>query len=130
MHTGIMALERINIETTKITADGLPIEIEVFQGEFSAPYLYSLFYVNKEETKERIDIPFQNGVSSEVGQNGITIEALIQICQHRLNAFQAGAFPCEENEQALSGLEQAMKALNERTAKREAAGVEHKALPI
>lgn len=69
-------------------------------------------------------ILFQNGPIPEKGRNGYTIEALLAICGHRLECFQAGDFPCAENAAALNLINQAMSILQTRTAKRILRGVE------
>ena len=71
-----------------------------------------------------IELRFQNGPVKEVGVNGITHEALLAILIDRLAAFQRGPFACEENRDALIGLENAQSALHRRTLKRIERGVE------
>ena len=71
-------------------------------------------------------IQFQNGPVPEVGTNGITVEALMGICAHRLEGFQNGTFPCEENAVALQHLYKGLEALHSRTLKRMTRGVEGK----
>ena len=82
------------------------------------------------------NIFFQNGPVSfkefidefypQVVNNGITIEALLAICEHRLQCFQAGPFACESNANALLNISQAMEALHSRTRDRVARNVEGK----
>jgi hypothetical protein len=69
-------------------------------------------------------ILFQNGPIKEVGMNGLTHEALIEILIDRLEAFQEGPYACFENEMALRGLELALDALQARTRKRIEEGTE------
>jgi hypothetical protein len=69
-------------------------------------------------------ILFQNGPIKEVGVNGITHEALLAIVIHRLQCFQSGPYPSEENNQALQGLSHALTALQRRTRMRINRGVE------
>ncbi len=71
-------------------------------------------------------IAFQQGPVENDTPNGLTIEALLAICKHRLDCFQAGQYPSDYNERALIYIEQAMAALQERTRARQAAGVEGK----
>lgn len=71
-------------------------------------------------------IAFQQGVVENDTPNGLTIEALLAICKHRLDCFQAGPYPSIYNERALIYIEQAMAALQERTRQRINAGVEGK----
>lgn len=53
-------------------------------------------------------------------------DALLEIVRHRLACFQAGDFACKENESALRHVEDAIRWLNRRTAKRVRRGVEGK----
>ena len=70
------------------------------------------------------EIKFQKGPVKEEGKNGIFIEDLLHICQHRLQCFQGGDFACEENARALAGIEEALYWLNKRTVGRQTRGVE------
>lgn len=71
-------------------------------------------------------IAFQQGPVENDTPNGLTVEALLAICKHRLDCFQAGQYPSDYNERALIYIEQAMAALQERTRARIKAGVEGK----
>lgn len=71
-------------------------------------------------------IAFQQGPVENDTPNGLTVEALLAICKHRLDCFQAGPYPSTYNERALVYIEQAMAALQERTRARIGAGVEGK----
>lgn len=64
-----------------------------------------------------LPVIFQNEKPSEEGLVGITMESLMAVCIDRLAAFQAGPFPCVENETAKTHLEQAMASLQSRTAR-------------
>lgn len=70
------------------------------------------------------EINFQKGGVAEAGVNGVTVEALLRICAHRLECAQKGPFPCDENEDALTHIAQALTALLNRTRARAARGVE------
>lgn len=69
-------------------------------------------------------INFQNGSIKEAGVNGITQEVLLAILIDRLRSFQAGPFPCNENEAALTACEAALFYLKKRTLERLHRGVE------
>jgi len=69
-------------------------------------------------------LPFQHDTISAVGVTGLTNEAVLAVVIDRLRGFQAGAFWCEENEDALLACEVALKVLEKRTANRRARGVE------
>jgi hypothetical protein len=60
-------------------------------------------------------IYFQNGPVSQKGPNGTTMEALLAVVADRLNGFQNGTFPCEENAEALEHLNKAIAALQRRS---------------
>lgn len=72
---------------------------------------------------EGVTILFQNGPVGDK-PNGVTIEALLAICAHRLECFQAGPFPSQYNATALSGIYNALLSLQKRTQDRIARGVE------
>lgn len=69
-------------------------------------------------------ISFQKGPITDHGVNGVTQEALLEICIDRLRCFQAGPYACPENATALEHLEAAQVALLTRTRERTARGVE------
>lgn len=69
-------------------------------------------------------IKFQCGPVLEVGENGTTIEAIIQVLAHRLQGFQQGPFACSENDEAIYHLKGALTMLTFRTALRKEQGVE------
>jgi hypothetical protein len=73
-----------------------------------------------------VELNFQRGAVGADGSsiNGISDEALIEVLIDRLKVFQAGKWACETNRTALSHLEKALAALEDRTAKRRSAGVE------
>lgn len=71
-----------------------------------------------------LDIHFQEGPIQEVGVNGVTQEALLEIAADRLRSFQAGPYACRENALALTKIEEAQMWLHSRTLKRMQRGVE------
>lgn len=66
-------------------------------------------------TDGALNIIFQNGAIDVAGYNGITMESLLAVCIDRLECFQSGPFPCEDNEAALMHLNMAMEFLHSRT---------------
>ena len=70
------------------------------------------------------DLHFQNGTIPEVGVNGVTLEALLDICHHRLQAFQLTRFASTYNSEAMDHIKKAIDALNRRTKDRQSRGVE------
>lgn len=78
------------------------------------------------EDSTSLNIYFQNGTIPENGLNGVTIEALLEICADRLRSFQAGKYGCKENAVALTHIEEAQNSLNRRTISRIRRNVEGK----
>lgn len=75
-------------------------------------------------------IPFHKvGPDAPDELNGVTHEALLAIVAHRLESFQAGAYPCRENKMALLEIKSALTWLHRRTAARAKQGVEGKLMP-
>lgn len=60
-------------------------------------------------------INFQDGHPDVHGRNGVTLETLLAVCHDRLTCFQAAAFPCEQNAEAIQHIERALEALKDRT---------------
>lgn len=75
---------------------------------------------------ESVNIKFQKGPIQKNGVNGLFIEDLLEIAKHRLECFQSGPFPCEENSLALNSIVSALNYLNRRTLIRRKRGVEGK----
>lgn len=71
-------------------------------------------------------VNFQKGGIAENGVTGITNEAMLAIVAHRLDCFQSGPFPCDENAEAFSHTKRALHVLENRTSKRKDRGVEGK----
>lgn len=72
----------------------------------------------------RLTVIFQNGPVDAVGQNGVTIEAIIAIAADRLATLQQGPLACESNARALVSLYNAMHDLHGRTKERIRRGVQ------
>jgi hypothetical protein len=94
-----------------------------------APASYSIRVAPSPRVKAEVltvELPFQRGAVGVDGENvnGLSDEALIEVLINRLKAFQAGRWACETNGVALSHLESALAALEDRTARRRTAGVE------
>lgn len=71
-----------------------------------------------------VEINFQNGAIQDVGVNGISNEALLAIVRDRLQGFQLGEFSNSDNENAIDGVDAALRALHKRTKDRIARKVE------
>lgn len=90
----------------------------------NASHVYEVISgMNGERTDVQV-IRFQNGPIGEVGVNGLTNEALLAIVADRLEGFQSSKWACLENEEALAHVKDALVALESRTSKRLARGVE------
>ncbi len=96
-------------------------------GAGGACHEYSIHRASKNsdgQIYEFAEIHFQNGPIQENGVNGCQQEDLLAVIIDRLRSFQAGPFPCKENEFALTKCEEALHWLNLRTADRIKRGVE------
>ena len=71
-------------------------------------------------------IRFTNRPVTEGGFNGVTNEDLTGILIHRLRSFQAGEYPCNDNDQAILFFKMALDALEARTHDRKERNVEGK----
>lgn len=69
-------------------------------------------------------VQFQDAPIPEVGVKGLTNECCLAMVIDRLQCFQEGPTPCEENEEALILLRSALKALEDRAGRRQQQGVE------
>jgi hypothetical protein len=107
------------------------------RGPGGAHHFYSIRLVSNAALNALIDgaardltlIDFQRGPVRECGVNGVTNEALLAIVADRLEGFQQGPFPCEENAVALEGVNRALTALHQRTLARAAQGIEGRTAP-
>lgn len=59
-------------------------------------------------------LPFQDGNPADVGRNGFFNEEALLAVQQRLQGFQKGPFACQENEEAIERIQQALDALGAR----------------
>ena len=66
-----------------------------------------------------LDIWWQDGVLVDGKPNGAFVETVIRAAIGRLEHFQSGAFPCKENEMAITRLNLALECLAMRRADRE-----------
>ena len=85
--------------------------------------------VRKRELKSQPQEPltqvtFQEGPIKESGVNGCQQEDLLAIVVDRLEHFQKGPFPCEQNERALTLVRNALNVLQACTRERQQRGVE------
>ena len=94
--------------------------------KYNAPHHFSVFKANPADNTEfyGFEVAFQEGPIKEVGINGITNEDLLAMVAARLEGFQASEFASDDNATALNHVYAALDALNIRTKKRMARGVE------
>lgn len=95
-------------------------------GNGNASHRYDIHYLKggRPLSPRAVQIEFQHGPIQEVGVNGITNEVLLAIVIDRLEGFQSSKWACVENDDALRSCREALEALESRTQKREARGVE------
>ena len=93
------------------------------KGQGGAHHVYET-YKNKGHYQAVTRTRFQNGPIREFGVNGTTNEAELTKVRHRLECFQEGPFPCDENAEALEHINKAIAVLKKRTDGRKARGVE------
>ncbi len=87
--------------------------------EFNANHVYRMEYSpDNNGYMQAQTLSFQKGPINKFGVNGITQEALIEICIDRLRSFQKSKFACRENAIALTKLEEAKLWLHSRTSSR------------
>jgi len=92
------------------------------QMAYGAPHNYQ--FKNAGSGEFLGDLKFQKGGIKDVGINGVTNEVLLAIVLERLNYFQAGDYACDENQQAINRINEALLWLKKRTLDRELRGVE------
>lgn len=95
--------------------------------QYNAPHH---FHVKDAKTGKILsEVNFQEGPIKEVGVNGVCNEDLLLMVHARLDSFQHSEYACDENEEAISHIEAAVKALRSRTNRRKAAGIEGTSIP-
>lgn len=116
---------KFNDEPVYQNDKGLSIHEMIGLGDdtFALGHYYESRWTNAEGNQERRWIFFQDGPIPAEGVNGLSSEALLALLIHRTSTLNA-KFPCEENELAIQHLKKALDWFNERTAKRQARGVE------
>jgi hypothetical protein len=98
-------------------------------GNAHTQYQISLAPEEEEGTPTPIStLHFHTG-DPQKGVTGITNEALLAIVAHRLQGFQEGPFPNQLNQEALENIQDALKALANRTRDRKARKVDGKQVP-
>ena len=102
--------------------DSIQVAVLDEKGAGGAHHLYETC-MNRGQYRALTRTRFQKGPVHEADINGTTNEAELAKVQHRLECFQAGNFPCDENDEALYHIKKAIEALERRTANRKQRGV-------
>lgn len=76
------------------------------------------------EDQQYIQVRLQSGPIGEVGVNGAQIDDVIRWCRDRLDSFNQPPYQSRHNGLAMFRLDQALQHLADRTAERQARGVE------
>lgn len=74
------------------------------------------------DNKQQLNILLQNGLVSENGLNGVTVQDLLLVCQNIMEGYQSTKFACQENAEALQGINKALLSLSQRLSRRSEAG--------
>lgn len=101
-------------------AGGAPVEYHLSWSEPVQGGSYSSLQTTKLRFQSR---PVPEGI------NGITNEALLAVVLDRLQAFQQGPFPCQENREAIRSVFEALYWLQKRTVVRMERNVEGELKP-
>lgn len=75
------------------------------------------------DIKDRLVILMQHGLVKDGVMNGVTVNDLLKVCQNLMEGYQSTKFACEENAQALAGINSALEALEARANRRTDQGV-------
>jgi hypothetical protein len=67
-------------------------------------------------------IAWQRGPLNEAGRNGALLLEVLGSCRNQVRYFQDSRFACQDNLDALSGLDTAIEALSRRKSRRAAEG--------
>ena len=90
--------------------------------KYNAPHHFLVKRSDDDSTIARVD--FQEGPVKEVGVNGVANEDLLLMVVARLEGFQNSEYRCNENQEAIESILEAVSSLRKRTKKREERGVE------
>ena len=84
--------------------------------QYNAPVQYDIYH--KATNKLVNTIKFQKGPVQDEGLNGIFLEDLLLICIDQLEHFQNSEFACQENEDTLRHLRDALHSTRSRQYER------------
>lgn len=111
----------MRVENTKFTERYTKVYCED-DWQYNAPHHFNVERVSDNGNVGHVD--FQCGPIKEVGVNGVNNEDLLLMVITRLEAFQKSEFKCDENQEAIDALYEAIDSLHRRTNSRIARGVE------
>lgn len=89
---------------------------------YNAPHHFNV--ETADDNRNICHIDFQEGPIKEVGVNGVSNEDLLLMVLTRLEAFQNTDYRCQENQEAIYAINEAVSSLRKRTNLRVARGVE------
>lgn len=78
----------------------------------------AIYYITGADDEIIASVAFNTTLPSAGHFDGVTNEDLANIVIHRLRCFQAGEFPCEENDQAITFFKMGLDALYARAGDR------------
>ena len=88
-------------------------------GNGGANHMYAIVGITDQSDDVATVIDFQNGPrNAEGSKHGVLDVDLLEIVKHRLTAFQAGPYACEENDKALQHITEALLWMNKRVEDR------------
>lgn len=116
-----MALETLK-DVKEINGEKI-VTIDEDFGAYVSAYLRDGKTIAVDHSINTLSFRIQNGPIKEVGKNGCQVTDIVAVALHIFKGLNA-KFPCTENEGTIACLETALNLQQERTAKREARGVE------
>ena len=110
----------MEIRNSKFTHSTTKVFCEDYR-KYNAP---NHFIVKDTDDNEICKIDFQEGPIKECGINGVSNEDLLLMILTRLESFQASPYKCNENQEAIIAINEAVDSLRKRTNNRINRGVE------
>ena len=104
---------KINSNQTRVYCEDL--------WKYNAPHHFT---VKSVDGKDLCNINFQEGPIKECGVNGVSNEDLLLMVLTRLEGFQMSEYKCNENQEAILAINEALDSLRKRTMKRKTRSVE------
>lgn len=111
----------MEVNTTGFTTKYTKVYCED-EWKYNAPHHFEVKATDDGRVLSRID--FQEGPVNETGVNGVANEDLLLMVLTRLECFQNTEYRCEENQNAIYAILEAVDSLRRRTIIRSATGKE------